>query len=454
MKKVLFCMLTLLFTATLFIQSSFGDHWFLHQRMGGPPIVVYDIGWINNTEFIIGGKDTDDDKAWLRKMDVDGNFLWGRRVKNVDGSIGSVEVSKNNPSYVVCSMSEVDSNWYYLLTYYTSSGNFRNQVDSWNERVWISTIANDERSRYGADYFAVGFTDGILHLWDLGSRNNPIRVGRVDTGDEIFKIDWAYNLLISDRDFDVYKRDPDRLGHISRHYIDDLSNGMYGLQRCGDYVVTGAYDGYIRIYDYYNGQLTQRKQVTSGVIQDLDCGPGGNLLAVSSSASLRIWNFDASVGRVTTLKHTFLNGETAYNGMTVEFSPNGYHLAYSQWDGLYIFKTNNSPAAPSTGTDEPESLPAETAVLSNYPNPFNPETWIPYQLAKPAEVTVSIHSADGKLVRMLELGQLPAGVYQDRERAAYWDGRNEQGESVASGVYFYTLKAGDFAATKKMLIRK
>ena len=98
--------------------------------------------------------------------------------------------------------------------------------------------------------------------------------------------------------------------------------------------------------------------------------------------------------------------------------------------------------------------PQETALLANYPNPFNPETWIPYQLAKPAEVTVSIHTADGKLVRTLTLGQLPAGVYQDKDRAVYWDGKNEQGESVASGVYFYTLKAGDFAATKKMLIRK
>ena len=98
--------------------------------------------------------------------------------------------------------------------------------------------------------------------------------------------------------------------------------------------------------------------------------------------------------------------------------------------------------------------PKETALFANYPNPFNPETWIPYQLAKPADVTVSIHSTDGKLVRTLELGQLPAGVYQDKDRAAYWDGKNVQGESVASGVYFYTLRAGDFSATKKMLIRK
>ena len=98
--------------------------------------------------------------------------------------------------------------------------------------------------------------------------------------------------------------------------------------------------------------------------------------------------------------------------------------------------------------------PKETALLPNYPNPFNPETWIPYQLAAPATVTLTISDIQGRVVRMLVLGHQPAGIYQDRARAAYWDGRNAQGEPVASGVYFYTLKANDFSATRKMLIRK
>ena len=99
-------------------------------------------------------------------------------------------------------------------------------------------------------------------------------------------------------------------------------------------------------------------------------------------------------------------------------------------------------------------IPEETALLHNYPNPFNPETWIPYQLAEPAEVTLTIHSVNGTVVRMLALGHQPAGIYQTRTRAAYWDGKNEVGESVASGIYFYSLTAGDFNATRKMLIRK
>ena len=98
--------------------------------------------------------------------------------------------------------------------------------------------------------------------------------------------------------------------------------------------------------------------------------------------------------------------------------------------------------------------PKETALLANYPNPFNPETWIPYQLAAPVDVTVTIYAVDGTVVRTLSLGHQPIGIYQGKSRAAYWDGKNAHGEPVASGVYFYTLTAGDFTATRKMLIRK
>ena len=99
-------------------------------------------------------------------------------------------------------------------------------------------------------------------------------------------------------------------------------------------------------------------------------------------------------------------------------------------------------------------IPEETALHANYPNPFNPETWIPYQLAAPSEVALTIYDMNGGVVRRLEVGHQPAGVYRNRSRALYWDGRNRDGESVASGLYFYTLKAGEFAGTRKMLIRK
>ena len=98
--------------------------------------------------------------------------------------------------------------------------------------------------------------------------------------------------------------------------------------------------------------------------------------------------------------------------------------------------------------------PGETRLLSNYPNPFNPETWIPYQLSQGAEVSITIYDRTGATVREIALGQKAAGYYADRGRAAYWDGRNDGGESVASGIYFYQLRTGDYAALRRMVIIK
>ena len=98
--------------------------------------------------------------------------------------------------------------------------------------------------------------------------------------------------------------------------------------------------------------------------------------------------------------------------------------------------------------------PKTSRLLPNYPNPFNPETWIPYRLAADAEVTLTVYDIHGRVVRTLALGYKSAGFYEGRSRAAYWDGRNQLGEPTASGIYFYTLQADDFAATRKMIIRK
>ena len=98
--------------------------------------------------------------------------------------------------------------------------------------------------------------------------------------------------------------------------------------------------------------------------------------------------------------------------------------------------------------------PQETILAQNFPNPFNPETWIPYQLNKATEVSVQIFDVSGRLVRTLNLGWQPVGTYMTPSSAAYWDGRNVVGERVASGIYFYTLQTSDFAATRRMVILK
>ena len=160
-------------------------------------------------------------------------------------------------------------------------------------------------------------------------------------------------------------------------------------------------------------------------------------IAVDAVNRKLYWTEKGSIGRAN------LNGKNIQNIVTGLDAPANIALGIIPTDAAIA-------AAPATVM----VIPDETTLRANYPNPFNPETWIPYQLAKPADVTLRIYAANGALARTLTLGHLPAGIYHSRSRAAYWDGRNELGEKVASGIYFYTLSAGDFTATRKMLIVK
>ena len=179
---------------------------------------------------------------------------------------------------------------------------------------------------------------------------------------------------------------------------------------------------------------------------------------------------DRLLGATAYIDGQSIDGTTVDVWGTIEThyeDPNNYFVTVTADYQATASSFGGSPSAPSWHSQfNPETqqlstfwqdlsqVPEKTALLPNYPNPFNPETWIPYQLSETAAVTVTIHASDGKLVRTLELGQVPAGIYQNRSRAAYWDGRNAQGEPVASGIYFYTFTAGEFSATRKMVIRK
>ena len=99
-------------------------------------------------------------------------------------------------------------------------------------------------------------------------------------------------------------------------------------------------------------------------------------------------------------------------------------------------------------------VPSTSKVLANFPNPFNPETWIPFQVKQDSIVTIHIYNAVGQLVRKLKVGFRPAGVYDTKDNAVYWNGQNDQGERVSSGIYFYTLQAETFQDTRKMLLLK
>ena len=147
------------------------------------------------------------------------------------------------------------------------------------------------------------------------------------------------------------------------------------------------------------------------------------------------------------------------------FSPDGKTVAVNHYDGRihllpieavlpHLSYDISIAAKPGELPLEPHEVIERDALLPNYPNPFNPETWIPYQLAAASSVRIHIYNLAGQWVRTLDLGRQPAGAYLSRNRAAYWDGRNALGERVATGVYFYRLETDDFTETKRMVIVK
>ena len=238
----------------------------------------------------------------------------------------------------------------------------------------------------------------------------------------------------------------------------------------GTLLASGGLDKTIRLWQPQTGQALRTLKGYTGWVTCLAFSPDGSVLASgtgdhplgdTNTNSIRFWN-----PRTGKLLQT-LDGHSAFV-TSVDFLPNSGGLASASLDGtilLWDFTTpatwgnikrmaavDNSNYLPNPSP--PASAPTATLLLPNYPNPFNPETWIPYQLANPATVMLTIYDMRGHAVRTLAVGYQPPGVYRSRDRAAYWDGRNEMGETVANGVYFCTLRAGDYTATRKMLVSK
>ena len=220
----------------------------------------------------------------------------------------------------------------------------------------------------------------------------------------------------------------------------------------GSTLAGGGWDG-IRLWDAQTGGIRHEfKHHWPYYVSAVAYSPDGRMLASGSEdRTVRLWNLDTGQNVQIFIGHQDEVSELVY-------SPDGRTLASGGYDGtILLWDVSHHLQEPRATTAAPAITavsPIETALLPNYPNPFNPETWIPYQLAAPAEVTVRIYTANGQRVRTLALGYQPAGSYQQRHRAAYWDGKNQMGEPVASGLYFYTFSAGDFTTTRKMLLRK
>ena len=201
----------------------------------------------------------------------------------------------------------------------------------------------------------------------------------------------------------------------------------------------------LRLWDTETGEL--RGYLEGAEYRSVAFSPDGRILAGSAGSLVRLWDTD------TWELRSVLEGQGETPVLSVAFSPGGELLA-SGSDGTILLWDMSPYLGASTSVGLPRPLPEGTALLASYPNPFNQETWIPFQLHAPARVRLTIHDVRGARVREIDLGRRPAGWYRGSGRAASWDGRDQRGEPLASGVYFARLQAGPAAGVRKMLLLK
>ena len=361
--------------------------------------------------------------------------------------------------------------------------------------------------------FASGNSDGTIHLWSVSNR----RIIHTFRGHKDFVLSVAFNhdgsALASgsaDSTVQVWNTLTRNLEHTLTEHTDWVNSVAFNPSPGSWTLASGSSDGTVRLWDQNTGtqhSLTEHKNSVESISFSAD---GNTLASGSADGTVLLWDLTQSPSGQPTLDTEKMeikedvNGDGVVNildlaivsslfGTTgdndadvnedgvvdiidlvlvanafgdVASAPAMRHLAFEYLTPQQVSKWLQEAKALRDTTPEFQRgilvleqilamfTPQKTALLPNYPNPFNPETWIPYQLASPADVSISIYAADGKMVRTLDLGNQVVGIYKSRSRAAYWDGKNTLGEPVASGVYFYTFTAGEFTATRKMLIRK
>ncbi|MDE0019808.1 MAG: T9SS type A sorting domain-containing protein [Candidatus Poribacteria bacterium] len=238
-------------------------------------------------------------------------------------------------------------------------------------------------------------------------------------------------------------------GDLIRTFADGTNVEALAFSPDSKTLLTGGEDSVARLWDVSSGALRAELKGHEGAVGSAAYSPDGALIAVAGGdGAIRIWSAETFQ-----LKRT-LRGHAGYVS-SVAFSPDSRSLVSGGKDGrVLLWRFDDLPILWSDAKRPNSPLILKNALLPNYPNPFNPETWIPFDLAQESSVTIAIYNSAGQTVRRMELGELPAGSYRAKGKAAYWDGKDALGAPAASGVYFVRIEAGSFSETRRMVLLK
>ena len=317
-----------------------------------------------------------------------------------------------------------------------------------------------ELEEYSPSSLAFSPDGGSLAFVDYNFRGKDVHVWRIDSGEVFADLkgdQWGERSVAYSPDgsmlavggYDGAFLWNSESGNLIRTFADGERVETLAFSPDGKTLLTGGEDSVARLWDVRYGALRTELEGHKGAVVSAAYSSDGERIAVADEeGTIRIWSAE------TFQLKRMLTGHAGYVS-SVAFSPDGKSLVSGGKDGrVLLWSVEDLPIQWSDIKRPNSPLILKNALLPNYPNPFNPETWIPFDLAQESFVTIAIYNSAGQTVRRMELGELPAGSYRAKGKAAYWDGRDALGAPAASGVYFVRIEAGSFSETRRMVLLK
>ena len=329
------------------------------------------------------------------------------------------------------------------------SGALKNILQGHMHEVSSVAFAPDGKTIASASY------DQTVRLWDVDTGEVRATLERPDGSPYLvssvaFAPDGKTIASASyDQTVQLWDVDSGTIKNTLQGHTDRVSSVAFAPD--GKILASASFDQTVRLWDVDSATLKNTLQGHMHEVSSVAFAPDGKILASAGfDRTVRVWDADSGA-----LKNT-LQGHT-HEVLSVAFAPDGKILASASEDGtilLWDMSPYITPSEPTAVQSSTTMRPTQTALLDNFPNPFNPDTYIPYQLHTPAQVRLSIYDVRGALIREIDLGYRAAGQYLTSTNAAHWDGRDHRGERVSSGVYLYRLQAGPVAHMRKMVLVK